>query len=147
MRQTLTDSFFFFSRMFVLCRSEMGTWFVCGSWLENAWLNMPPPGAPGLTPRGFAGLFQEELRVSWSTATTRSLIFPPYLSQLIKPGGTNGWPYMQEKITPVPQILVLIGVTFLLYGHLRTSPAIFLTDLHLCWWGSLRKSSKCNGFP
>lgn len=90
--------------LFHLCRSETGTWFVCGRWLENAWLNMPPPGAPGPTPRGFAGLFREELRVSWSTATTRSLIFPPYQSRLVNPGGTNGWPSMQGKMSTVPEL-------------------------------------------
>lgn len=47
-----------------LCRLEMVTWFVCGSWLGNAWLNMPPPSAPGQTAADFAGLFQEELHVT-----------------------------------------------------------------------------------
>lgn len=136
--------------LFLLCRSEMETWFVCGSWLENACLNMPPPSAPGLTARGFAGLFREELHVSWSTATTRSLIFPPYLRQPIKPGGK--WVTLYAKKTDgCPQMFALIGcnfwVTSLQYGHSRTAPVIFLTDLH--WWGwiSLRKSSKCNSFP
>lgn len=47
-----------------LCRLEMVTWFVCGSWLGNAWLNMPTLNAPGQTAGGFAGLFQEELHVT-----------------------------------------------------------------------------------
>lgn len=110
--------------LFLLCRLEMGTWFVCGSWLENAWLNMPPPNVPGLTARGFAGLFREELHVSWSTATTRSLIFPPYLSQLIKPGGINWWPfYIQRNLTTVPKYLLWLGVTF---GWLLCSMVTYL---------------------
>lgn len=47
-----------------LSRLEMVTWFVCGSWLGNAWLNMPPPSALGQTAAGFAGLFREELHVT-----------------------------------------------------------------------------------
>lgn len=47
-----------------LCRLGMVTWFACGSWLGNVWLNMPPPNAPGQTAGGFAGLFREELHVT-----------------------------------------------------------------------------------
>lgn len=91
-----------------LCRSEMETWCVCGSWLESAWLNTPPPSAPGPTARGYVGLFREELRASWSTATTRSLIFPPYLSQPIKPGAINGWPFFirRENFKTIPKQLL-----------------------------------------
>lgn len=96
-----------FLSTFILCllyRSEMGTWFVCGGWLENACLNIPPPSAPGLTARGSAGLFREERHGSWSTATTRSLIFPPYLSRPIKPGGLSEWPQLQRRLTTAPLV-------------------------------------------
>lgn len=100
---------------FLPCRSEMGTWFVCGSWSENACLNIPPPNAPGPTARGSAGLFREERQGSWSTATTRSLIFPPYPSRPIKPGGYKWVTSSAEKTDnchPPHRILVLLVCNF-----------------------------------
>lgn len=91
-----------------LCRLETVTWFVCGSWLGNAWLNMPPPSAPGQTAAGFAGLFQEELHVTWSTVTTKSLTFPPYPSRLIKPGAIDWWPQQPENTHSCLQIFALM---------------------------------------
>lgn len=90
-----------------VCRSEMETWCVCGSLSESAWLNTPPPSAPGPTARGFVGLFREELHASLSIATTRSLIFPPYLSQPIKSGAINGWPsWCRENFKTFPKQLL-----------------------------------------
>lgn len=138
------------------CRSEMATWCVCGSWLESAWLNTPPPSAPGPTARGYVGLFREELHASWSTATTRSLIFPPYLSQPIKPGAINGWLfffflYAEKTSKPSPNscsgLMRRLGDFLWLCGHPCTAPPIFLTDVHLWWWISLRKSSNVISFP
>lgn len=103
-----------------VCRLEMETWCVCGSLLESAWLNTPPPSAPGPTARGFVGLFREELHASWSTATTRSLIFPPYPSRPIKSGAINGWPFICAEKTPKPSpnscsgLVQLLGDFFLL---------------------------------
>lgn len=136
-----------------VCRSEMETWCVCGSWLGSAWLNTPPPSAPGPTARGFVGLFREELHASWSTATTRSLFFPPYLSQPIKSGAINGWPFLYaektSKLSPnsCSGLMQLLGDFLWQFGHPRTAPLIFLTDVHLRWWISLRKSSNVTSFP
>lgn len=136
----------------LLCRLEMETWCVCGSWLESAWLNTPPPSAPGPTARGFVGLFLEELHASWSTATTRLLIFPPYLSQPIKSGAINGWPFWCAEKTSKPSpnscsgLMQLLGDFLWQCGHVRTAPLIFLTDVHPWWWISLRKSSSVTSF-
>lgn len=124
----------------LVCRSKMGTWFVCGSWLENASLNMPPPSATSQTARDFAGQFPEERHVSWSTATTRSLIFRPYPSQLCETQGYGRVIVHAKKNYTWPKVIFVIWLDFCI--GVTCIQVIFLIDLHLLWWGSTRKSKK-----
>lgn len=50
------------------------------------------------------------------------------------------------QLSPNSLIGCNFWVTFLQYGLPHTAPVIFLTDFHLWWWISVRKSSKCNSF-
>lgn len=55
-----------------------------GSSCPSAWLNILPPSVGSPTARDCAGSSQGERHGSWSTATTRSLIYPQSLNPPLK---------------------------------------------------------------
>ena len=129
------QNLFNFNHIFLSCRSETATWFVCGRWLENAWSSTPPPSAPSPTASGSVGSSRGERSASWSRATTRSLIFPPYRRPHAEMWGCCGG---RPPNSTLHQKKKWLKYTCNMVAH-PPPPPISLTELHYWWCSSLRK--------